>query len=58
MRTAFKIFATGAAALPAGIGVAIGVLNAKALAPLLLVLALAMGAVYARISDLARHNPP
>jgi len=50
--------AFGAAALPAGIGVAIGALNAKALAPLLLVLALAMGGAYARISALARHSPP
>jgi fucose permease len=48
--------AIGAAALPAGIGVAIGALNAKTLAPLLLVLALAMGGVYARISALARRS--
>jgi fucose permease len=42
--------AIGAAALPAAIGVAIGALNAKALAPLLLGLALAMGGVYVRVS--------
>ena len=47
--------AIGAAALPAGIGVAIGALNARALAPLLLFLALAMGGSYARISALARR---
>ena len=48
--------AVGAAALPAGIGIAIGALNAKALAPLLLLLALAMGGFYARISALARRT--
>ncbi len=48
--------AVGAAALPAGIGIAIGALNAKALAPLLLFLALAMGGFYARISALARRT--
>ena len=50
--------AIGAAALPAGIGVAIGLLSAKALAPLLFVLALAMGGAYAHISALARRSPP
>jgi len=48
--------AVGAAALPAGVGIAIGALNAKALAPLLLFLALAMGGFYARISALARRT--
>ncbi len=48
--------AVGAAALPAGIGIAIGALNAKVLAPLLLFLALAMGGFYARISALARRT--
>jgi len=39
-------------------GVAIGLLSAKALAPLLFVLALAMGGAYAHISALARRSPP
>jgi len=47
--------AVGAAALPAGIGIAIGALNAKALAPLLFFLAVAMGGFYARISALSRR---
>jgi fucose permease len=50
--------AIGAAALPAGIGVAIGIISAKALAPALFVLAVAMGGAYAYISALARHGPP
>jgi MFS family permease len=50
--------AIGAAALPAGIGVAIGLFSAEALAPLLFVLALAMGCAYAYISTLAKHSPP
>jgi fucose permease len=48
--------ALGAAALPAGIGVAIEALNAKTLAPLLAVLALAMCGSYARISALAMRS--
>jgi fucose permease len=50
--------ATGAAAIPAGIGVAIGIIGAKALAPLLFVLALAVGGAYAHISALLRHGRP
>jgi fucose permease len=42
--------AIGSAALPAGFGLAIGALTAKALAPLLLLLGLAMCAVYRRLS--------
>jgi fucose permease len=50
--------AVGAAALPAGIGVAIGLFSAGALAPLLFVMALAMGGAYAHISTLAKNSPP
>jgi fucose permease len=50
--------ALGAAALPAAIGVAIGLRSAKALAPILFVLALTMGAAYAHISALTRRSPP
>ena len=42
----------GGAALPAGIGLAIGALNAKVLAPSLLVLGLAMCGVYWAMSSL------
>ena len=38
--------AGGSAALPAGLGVAVGALDAGAVGPLLLVLALAMGGLY------------
>jgi fucose permease len=44
--------AIGAAALPAGMGLAIGVLDARILAPLLLALSLAMWGVYALLSRL------
>jgi fucose permease len=46
--------AVGSAVLPAGIGLAIGAFNAKVLAPSLLVLGLAMCALY---SALARPSP-
>ena len=39
--------AVGSAALPAGLGLAIGAVDARVLAPSLLVLGLAMGALYA-----------
>jgi fucose permease len=42
--------AIGSAALPAGIGLAIGAFNAKALAPPLLLLSLTMCAVYGLLS--------
>jgi fucose permease len=45
--------AIGGTALPAGLGLAIGAFDAKALAPLLLVLGLAMCGVYALMSRLA-----
>jgi hypothetical protein len=45
--------ALGGAALPAGMGLAIGAFNARAVAPLLLVLALAMCGVYGLLSYLA-----
>lgn len=48
--------AIGAAALPAGIGVAIGASSATTLAPLLLVLALAMCGTYVLMSRLAGHT--
>jgi len=48
--------AIGAAALPAGIGIVIGALNAKALAPSLLVLGLVLCAVYGLLSRLARRS--
>lgn len=42
--------AAGSAALPAGLGLAIGAIDARVLAPSLLVLGLAMGALYACLS--------
>ena len=42
--------AIGSAALPAGLGLAIGAVNARILAPSLLVLGLAMGGLYALLS--------
>ncbi|MGO9193875.1 MAG: MFS transporter [Streptosporangiaceae bacterium] len=42
--------AVGSAALPAGLGLAIGAVDARVLAPSLLVLGLAMGALYACLS--------
>ncbi len=42
--------AAGSAALPAGLGLAIGAVDARVLAPSLLVLGLAMGALYALLS--------
>jgi len=42
--------AAGSAALPAGLGLAIGAVDARVLAPSLLVLGLAMGALYACLS--------
>ena len=42
--------AAGSAALPAGLGLAIGAVDARILAPSLLVLGLAMGALYALLS--------
>jgi hypothetical protein len=49
----------GSAVLPAGIGLVIGAFNAKVLAPSLLVLGLAMCALYWLLSRLARagRNP-
>jgi fucose permease len=47
--------AIGSAALPAGLGLAIGAFNAKALAPLLLALGLAMCGTYGLMSRLARR---
>jgi fucose permease len=47
--------AVGGTALPAGLGLAIGAGHARVLAPLLLVLALAMCGVYAIMSRLARR---
>jgi len=46
--------AIGGAALPAGIGLVIGVFNARVLAPSLLLLGLAMCAVYGLMSHLSR----
>ncbi len=48
--------AIGSAALPAGIGLVIGAFNAKALAPSLLILGLAMGGVYGLLSHLGRAD--
>jgi fucose permease len=48
--------AIGGTALPAGIGLAIGAVSAKALAPLLLVLGLAMCATYGLMSRLAGRS--
>ncbi len=42
--------AVGGAALPAGLGAAIGVVGARILAPSLLILGLAMGGLYALLS--------
>jgi fucose permease len=47
--------AIGGAALPAGLGLAIGAFNARVFAPLLLVLGLAMCGVYGLLSRLADH---
>ncbi len=46
--------AVGSAVLPAGIGLAIGAVNAKVLAPSLVVLGLAMCGVYALLAHLSR----
>jgi hypothetical protein len=46
--------AIGSAVLPAGIGLLIGALNAKAVAPSLLIMGLAMCVVYGFVSRLAR----
>jgi hypothetical protein len=46
--------AVGSAAVPAGIGLVIGALNARVLAPSLLVLGLAMCGVYRLMSHLGR----
>ena len=46
--------AIGGAALPAGIGLVIGVFDAKVLAPSLLVLGLAMCGVYGLLAHLTR----
>ncbi len=47
--------AIGGAALPTGLGLAIGAFNARVFAPLLLVLGLAMCGVYGLLSRLADH---
>ena len=47
--------AAGSAALPAGLGLAIGAVDARILAPSLLVLGLAMGALYALLSHWSRQ---
>ena len=47
--------AAGSAALPAGLGLAIGAVDARILAPSLLVLGLAMGALYACLSRWPRQ---
>jgi len=49
--------AVGSAALPAGIGLAVGALNAKVLAPSLLILGLAMCGVYGILSHLGERAP-
>jgi fucose permease len=46
----------GSAAIPAGLGLLIGSLSARAFAPSLLVLALAMSAVYALMTQLAARR--
>lgn len=48
--------AVGSAVLPSAMGVIIGALSARALAPLLLVLAVAMGGVYLVMSPLSRRG--
>jgi len=47
--------AAGSAALPTGLGLAIGAVDARILAPSLLVLGLAMGALYALLSHWSRQ---
>ena len=47
----------GSAALPAGMGIAIGAIDAGALAPMLLALALAMCGLYALLSNLTGPRP-
>ena len=48
--------AVGSAALPAGLGLAIGAVSARILAPSLLVLGLAMGGLYALLSRRSGHG--
>jgi fucose permease len=50
--------AVGSAALPAGLGLAIGAVGARILAPSLLVLGLAMGALYALLSRWSGRAAP
>jgi len=47
--------AVGSAALPAGLGLAIGAVGARILAPSLLAVGLAMGVLYALLSRWSRH---
>ncbi len=50
--------AVGGAAVPAGLGLAIGAVNARILAPSLLILSLAMGGLYALLSRWSRRVTP
>ena len=50
--------AIGSAALPAGLGLAIGAVDARVLAPSLLVLGLAMGGLYVSGSRWSRRAAP